>query len=544
MKQKYLIFFSLLLFLFLSLSPNVNAATIATSSAKFVDDEVIVSLKSSAPSSDINPIAQSISGEVLRELLLKQNFILKVPKGSVEKVIKTILDMPQVATATPNYIVQKQALTNDPSLEKEWGMFQIQAASSTSKSAWDKTSGKPEVKVAVLDTGIEKTHPDLEGKIIGEKNFTDNTDLGDHDGHGTLVAGIIAATGNNLSGIAGVSYGTSILNVKVLNDEGIGTYADVIDGIIWATDNGAKVINLSLGGSSDMQLMEEAVNYAYNKGSLLVAAVGNNGTNSVMYPANYENVLSVSATDDADMKLITSNYGTSVKVAAPGDKIYSTYKNNSYSYASGTSMAAAFTSGVAALVWSTDTCATNSCVSNRIENTSDKVAETGKNWKFGRINALKAVTDSSEGSPISISDTVTPSISPVQPIVLGVPPAPSTIIEPTKVPTPTINQNSITVSNIEMWTSRVFSRRDLFVRVNVVKQSDKTKVNNAVVTIDLTSPDGTIYSASSITNTDGQAIFSLKGVKKVGIYKTLITDVKLNSFTYSPTKSYSQLYIF
>lgn len=541
MKYVNILISSIFFLILLSLSPNVFAANSPIPSAQFLDDEIIVKLKPSAPSSDIHPLAQAISGEIAKELLLKDTFVLKVPKGSVEKVIKTLSDMPQVATATPNYTAQKQSVTNDPSLQKEWGLFQIQAASSSSISAWDKTAGKPDIKVAVLDTGIEKTHPDLQGKVVAEKNFTSSSETGDRDGHGTHVAGIIAATGNNSSGIAGVSYDTSLINVKVLNDDGSGTYADIADGIVWAADNGAKVINLSLGGHADLQLLQDAVDYAHNKGAVLVAAAGNSGTNNVMYPANYSNVLSVAATDDSDSRLSLSNYGSAVKVAAPGDKIYSTYRNNSYSYASGTSMAAAFASGVAALVWSSDTCSTNTCVLNRIETTSDAVAETGTYWKFGRINALKAVSDTAQDSAPGPTNSPTPlpSLTPT----VQLPPPPPVNSEPTVTPTPTVKQNSITASNIEMWITGRFTRKNIFIRVSVIKQPDSNKVAGAAVTIDLTTPDGTVYTGSSSTNFQGQVTFALRGVKDVGVYKTEITDVILSSYIYTPTKTKSQLTI-
>lgn len=519
--------------------PSKTFANTATSSARFIDDEVIVKLKPSAPSSDINPLAQAISGEVSRELLLKDRFLLKVPKGTVEKAIKTLSEMPQVAEVSPNYVAQKQEVTNDSAVQKEWGLFQIQAASLASKSAWNKTAGKPEIKVAVLDTGIEKAHPDLEGKVITEKNFTTSIDAGDRDGHGTHVAGIIAAAGDNVIGIAGVSYKASLLNGKVLNDEGNGSYANVADGIIWAADNDAKVINLSLGGTVDATLLEDAINYAYNKGAVIVAAAGNLGMNTTMYPAHYENVLSVAATDETDSRISVSNFGQSVKIAAPGDKIYSTYKNNSYSYASGTSMASAFAAGVAALVWSTESCSTNVCVINRLETTSDKVTETGTSWKFGRINALKAVLDNANestpsGNILLPSPTLVPTIAP------DLPPPPSLSI-PTDTPTPTIQQNIISVSKIEMWTTRRYALRDLFIRVTVVKQSDKSPVQNAEATIDLTAPDGTIYTGTSVTDNIGQVTFALQPVVGIGEYKAQLTDLSMKSYIYKPTKIKSQL---
>lgn len=539
MKYLNLLVYAIMLSAVLLLTPNVFAANIASSSAKFADDEIIIKLKPSAPSSDIHPLAQAVSGELERELLLNDMFLVKIPKGTVEKVIKTLSEMPQVATATPNFIAQKQSVTNDPSLQKEWGLFQVQAANSSTKSAWDKTTAKPEIKIAVLDTGIEKTHPDLENNIVGEKNFSSSPDVNDHDGHGTQVAGVIAAIGNNASGIAGIAYKASLLNVKVLNDDGFGTYANIADGILWAANSGAKVINLGLGGSSDSDLLKDAVNYAADKGAVVIAAAGNYGANSPVYPAEYDTVLSVAAADDSDSRLPSSNYGPSIKVAAPGNKIYSTDRNNSYTYGSGTSFAAAFASGVAALVWSTDICATSSCVMDRIEQSTDKVAETGKNWKYGRINALKAVTDTAQESTPSAS--ISTSASAVNPTIEPeLPPVPQSS-QPIHTPTPTVFQKIMTVANVEMWTVRQFALRDMFIRVTVVRQSDKTKVANAFVTLDLSGPDGSIYTGISQTDSQGQVTFGLKPVTRTGIYKAHTIDIQLDNYVYKDSNVSAQL---
>lgn len=541
MKSMQLLLSAVFFIVLITLTPQVYAVNVATPSAKFVDDQMLVQLKPSAPTSDINPLAQAVSGEVNRELLLKNTFVVNVPKGSVDKVIKTLLDMPQVATATPNYIAQKQSVTNDPSLEKEWGMFQIQAASSSTKSAWDTTVGKPAIKIAILDTGIEKTHPDLDGKVIVEKNFTSMPDTEDHDGHGTLVAGIIAAVGNNSSGMAGIAHGASLMNVKVLNDEGIGTYADIADGIVWAADNGAKVINFSFGGTIDLPILQDAVDYAHNKGVVLVAPAGNSGTTSALFPANYEHVISVAATDDTDTKIDSSSFGPWVKVAAPGEKIYSTYKNNSYAYASGTSMASAFTSGLAALVWTTKDCVTNTCVTDRIESTADQIVGTGTNWKFGRINALRALTNEAlSATPSAIN---TPVISASVKIEPEIPPAPVLVYsEPTNIPTPTVKPNIITASNITMWSTGK-TVKDIYVRVTITRPYNNSKMANAIVTMELTAPDATVYTANFLTDAQGQATFALRQIREKGTYKAQITKVKLNSYIFSAAKNKTQLII-
>jgi hypothetical protein len=202
-------------------------------------------------------------------------------------------------------------------------------------------------------------------------------------------------------------------------------------------------------------------------------------------------------------------------------------------------MAAAFVSGVTALVWSTDLCGTNTCIVDRIEQTADKVAETGKNWKYGRINALKAVLELGGDSTPSATSVPSPAkSSTIQP---ELPPAPFATVELSSTPTPTIQQKILTISNIKMWTVRQFALRDMFIQVDVINQSDKTKVGNAEVTMDLIGPDGSVYTGTSLTDADGYAIFGLKPIIKTGVYKAQVTGVSLNSYTYKPTKISSQL---
>lgn len=412
--MKYVnILLSILFFMLLvTITPQVCATTpqSPTPSAKFVDDEILVKLKPYAPSSDINPLAQAISGKIAKELLLKNTFVLNVPKGSVEKVIKTLLGMPQIASATPNYITQKQSLPNDPSLEK----------------AWELLTKKGEIKIAILDTGIAKTQLDLENKILLETNFTSSTESGDLNGHGTQIAKII----DDLPSQA------ILMNIKVLNDQGFGTYSDIADGIVWSVDNGAKVINLSLGGLADLQLLHDAIDYAYDKGTIIIASAG---TNNLLYPAHYNNVLS-----------------------------YST----------------------------------------------------------------------PEPTPITINTPAPSAIPAVEP---ELPPAPPIHSEPTKTPTPQIKQNTITASNIEMWTSDTSLIKDIFIKVTISEQSDNSVVANALITMDLTTPEGTVFTGTTISNSQGQAVFALRNVKASGTYKSQITKVTVSSPTYIPTKTKSQL---
>nr|1DBI_A Chain A, Ak.1 Serine Protease [Bacillus sp. Ak1] len=257
--------------------------------------------------------------------------------------------------------------------------------------AWDVTKGSSGQEIAVIDTGVDYTHPDLDGKVIKGYDFVDNDyDPMDLNNHGTHVAGIAAAETNNATGIAGMAPNTRILAVRALDRNGSGTLSDIADAIIYAADSGAEVINLSLGCDCHTTTLENAVNYAWNKGSVVVAAAGNNGSSTTFEPASYENVIAVGAVDQYDRLASFSNYGTWVDVVAPGVDIVSTITGNRYAYMSGTSMASPHVAGLAALLASQGR--NNIEIRQAIEQTADKISGTGTYFKYGRINSYNAVT--------------------------------------------------------------------------------------------------------------------------------------------------------
>jgi thermitase len=212
------------------------------------------------------------------------------------------------------------------------------------------TTVSRETTVAVLDTGIDQNHEELDGQVISETNFSTSFTHSDIHGHGTHVAGIIAAKDNGL-GIIGVAPGCSLLNVKVADDTGRCPALALAKGITWAVDSGAKVINISIEISEPSPELEKAVNYAWSQGSLIIAAAGNHGSESPVYPAYYENCLAVAAAGPDNNLVPLSNFGDWVDVIAPGLDIYSTLPDNDYGYKSGTSFACAYVSGIGALLF-------------------------------------------------------------------------------------------------------------------------------------------------------------------------------------------------
>lgn len=228
-----------------------------------------------------------------------------------------------------------------------WGVDRVDA-----ELVWPGGNTANPVKVGIIDTGISNKHPDLLANVKGGVNtIYSRKNWDDDNGHGSHVAGIIAAI-NNTSGVVGVAHQADLYAIKVLNASGSGYLSDVIEGIQWAIANGMQVVNLSLGTSSDVLSFHEAVKAAKNAGLVVVTAAGNNG-GAVLYPAAYPEAMAVAALDQNNNLASWSSRGAEIDLAAPGVSIYSTYKGTGYKTLSGTSMAAPHVSGVAALVLNT-----------------------------------------------------------------------------------------------------------------------------------------------------------------------------------------------
>lgn len=396
------------------------SVTSAQDNQDHVPGQILVKFKAGTSQNVIDTQLKSHNARVVDRITALDVLVVNIPSSTENRVLTALSRNPNVEYAEFDYIATAVIAPSDSYFNNQWGLENTGQtingvigtvdADINAPTAWNTTLGVG-VTAAILDSGINESHQDLVGKVVNEQDFTGSASgTNDVYGHGTHVAGIVAANTNNSIGVAGVCPNCVLLNGKVLNDSGSGAYSWIANGILWATNNGAKVINLSLGGPPSSKTLESAVNYAWNNGSVIVAAAGNCGCQAKLYPAAYTKVIAVAATDNQDNKASFSSYSAKwVDVAAPGAYIFSTWKNQTsahnpqpvcsdpinpnscYKFASGTSMATPMTSGTVALIWSTSWGTSASNVRSRLETKADKIIGTGNWWSAGRVNAANAV---------------------------------------------------------------------------------------------------------------------------------------------------------
>ena len=343
------------------------------------------------------------------------------PGISVEESLGLLRQNGDVEAVRPDYRVRLADVPNDTyfqsyqySLQNRGAFIDLGGGISFTTTAgadikavpaWDVEKGGGELVIAVLDTGVDMTHPDLEDKIVssGYDFANEDAEASDDHWHGTHVAGIVAAATGNSAGVAGVAWNCRILPVKVVDASGEGYYSWIIDGIIWATDQGADVINLSLGGDVADPFLEDACAYAHDRGVLIAAAAGNDA-GGVLYPAAYDDtVLAVAASDYNDAIASFSNFGPQIDVAAPGvwvlGPVPQTYVGPDelpYVFASGTSAATPHVAGLAALIRSAKPGLSADDIMRVVRYTADDInaaafAGRDDHAGYGRINMQRAL---------------------------------------------------------------------------------------------------------------------------------------------------------
>ena len=388
--------------------------------------------------------------------------LVRVDESRMADVLTNLQANPMVQVSEPNYLASSASLPNDPDISKQVNLWNIQVP-----QAWEAVSDLQDVLVAVVDTGIDLDHPDLTANIWqnpgecgldanGQDKRTNNVDddgngyvddwrgwnfvVGnniprDDQGHGTHLAGIIAAGVNNSLGIAGIAPNARLLAVKVLDVDGYSDYLRAAEGIRYAVDMGAKVINLGFGGLGSSQVLKDAVDYALAHGSLVVAAAGNGGLNTTYYPAAYPGVISVGSVDSVLNWSLFSSSGETVSLVAPGVGVYSTTLGGGYGELSGTSVSSAHVSGVAALLAGLPNLQGVDNLRSILLNSAFDLGQPGKDVYFGYgiVHAYDALKYSGPLLPTPtpfIEDTPTPGPSPTSKLHF--------MATNTPVPTPTL----------------------------------------------------------------------------------------------------------
>lgn len=371
---------------------------------QFVPDEIVVKFKNDA----------------------KPFRVVKIPVGKVREKIQEYLRRSDVAYAEPNYYAH--AFLDDPFYQYQWNFHDQNEGGIRVEQAWSTSTGldgsNNGVIVAIVDTGIayEDYLKYTKAPDLGNTSFVPGYDFvnndahpNDDNSHGTHVAGTVAQSTNNTIGVAGIAYNARLMPVKVLNKKGTGTYDDIADGIYFAANNDAKVINLSLGGSAPSEILEDALAYAYDKGVTIVAAAGNDGMGTVSYPAAYDQyVIAVGATRYDKSLAPYSNHGTSLDLVAPGGDtsvdqngdgyvdgiLQNTFNPESkntgdfgYWFLQGTSMASPHVAGVAALLIANGNATSPSQVQTALQETAMDLGISGKDttYGYGLIDASAAL---------------------------------------------------------------------------------------------------------------------------------------------------------
>jgi subtilisin family serine protease len=355
----------------------------------FVPGRVLVKFRSDVGLDHARQIVAALGVRAADELPATKVLMLDLPEQADEAAFAHALaQRADVEFAELDRVVTPEDVTpNDPWFGSwEWYLTKIGAP-----TAWTTTTGRKEIVIAILDTGIDGTHPDLQSKLVpGWNIYNNNSDTSDVYGHGTVVAGTAAAASNNAQGVASVAWDCPIMPVRISALDGTATYSAMASGLTWAADHGARVANLSYKATGS-STVTSAATYFQNKGGVVVSAAGNQATFDAT--ADNPSILTVSATDANDVLTTWSNTGNNVDLAAPGS-VFTTYKGGTYGSTSGTSVSSPIVAGAAALVLSANPSLTGSQVRQILEQSADDLGPAGwdSSYGWGRVNVARAVS--------------------------------------------------------------------------------------------------------------------------------------------------------
>lgn len=371
--------------------------------ARFVPGQILVKPKAGVDDADFASRLKTHGGRELKTIPRLNVRLVNVNESNADAVLARLRRDPNIEFAERDYLAEAALTPNDPQVVNgnEWHLAKIQAP-----AAWDIATGDSNTVVAVLDSGVNAAHPDLASRMVPGYDFVwGDADPADDFGHGTAVAGVVVAAGNNGIGVAGVAFNARVMPVKVMNSSGFAAYSAIAQGIRYAVDRGARVVNISIAGTSASATLQDAINYAWSSNVVIVAAAGNNGNSTPLYPAACSNVVAVSATAADDSLASFSNFGTHIALAAPGNNIWTTTRDlaTGYSAWNGTSFASPVVAGAAALMCSAKPALTSAQLVSLLKQSADDLGATGSDPSFGagRVNVSRAV-DAARNANFSI----------------------------------------------------------------------------------------------------------------------------------------------
>jgi thermitase len=398
-----------------------SAQSAQTDPEKYVPGQILVEFRTGVTRAAHDKTLKEAGASVKSSLSQIHVEVLSVPVGAEKRVRDALAHNPRVQFAELDGLVEPSLMPNDPYVNQMWALGKISAF-----NGWDISKGSG-VTIAILDSGIDGGHQDLAANMLPGYNFMLNSSNTLPDGachHGTPVAGSAAAVGNNATGTIGIAWQSKILPVVIAGPDSTGTgcwasWSNLASGITYAVDHGAKVINISYGGSSSGSSLLSAETYAWNKGAVLVASAGNDALNGnpIRYPASDPHVVSAAATDYNDVAASFSEYNQYVDLAAPGANVYdvdergsSGYTPGDYATMSGTSFSAPTIAGLAALVWSVNPSLTNQQVIDLMQKNADDLGDAGYDihYGWGRINLNRTLAAAAGQTPVA--DTTAPSV--------------------------------------------------------------------------------------------------------------------------------------
>src|SRR5438093_973340 len=397
------------------------APIVAAISSSAIPGELVVRYRAGVKADAADTLEKAHGAAKKTEIAALRVRVLRVSNGVEDKVMRELAADPSVEFVERDFAVAATMTPNDYWWPNQWSQVKTRT-----NLAWDLTQGSASVVIASLDTGVDLTQPDLQGKLVGGYNtLSGSSEATDDNGHGTWASGVAGAASNNSIGVASYCWRCSLMPVKVLGADGSGTMSNVAAGITWASDHGARVISMSLAGTTGTSTLQSAVQYAHAHGVVLVAASGNYGNATPTYPAAYPEVLGVAGSDPNDALYVWSNFGSWVKLAAPGCN-YTTGRSGWYGSFCGTSAATPAVAGIVGLAFSYAPAATNVAVEAALGSSAVKI---GTGIAYGRIDAYGTLVQL--GAPPAGSNPP-PTPAPVPTAT----PTPVPTAAPTPVPTP------------------------------------------------------------------------------------------------------------